>query len=117
MYNKILVKEEPIKKFAFICFLSAIISLGSGFIHRSISIIVAIFGYSLIVVRQHRFDKRRGLDPLSFSKKGNMPNASLDFNKQEMQLATIGVILILLSLVSGGIAPFAKRYILRLFYQ
>ena len=114
MLNKILVRDEPIKHFFYVCLLSILVSFGSGFIGRSISLVTAIFGYSLIVMRQFRFDKRRGLNPLAFSRKQNKSDSHQDFNKQEMQLATLGVIMFILSLISGGIAPYVKPYIMRL---
>jgi len=102
---------SPIKNYARICLICAVIGFGSGFIHRFISLSIAGFGYYLIILRKYRYDKRTGVNPFSISFKKMRLNDN--YNKQEMQLAAIGIILMVVSIVSGGVAPYMGEAIER----
>lgn len=102
---------SPINNYAQICFLCAVVGIGSGFIHRYVSLAIVGFGYYLIILRKYRYDKRTGANPFSISfKKMRFKD---NYNKQEMQLAAIGTILMVLSIISGGVAPYMGEAIER----
>jgi C4-dicarboxylate transporter len=101
----------PINNFGQICLITAVVGLGSGFVHRSISTILVFFGCFLFLFKTYRRDKRRGIKP--FSNSYREYNQPYHYNKQETQLATIGGILIILSLISGGFARYMGEVIYR----
>lgn len=98
----------PISHFGLICFICATVSFGSGFMHNSIPLILGVFGYCLIILRTYRRDKRIGVDPfsISFRKRKKSSQHLNDYNKQEVQLATIGGIIMFLSWLSYGFSPY-----------
>lgn len=81
----------PISHFGLICFICATVSFGSAFIHHSIPLARGPFGYCLIILRTYRRDKRIGVDPfsISFRKRKQTSQYLTNYNKQEVQLATI----------------------------
>lgn len=103
--------SSPIKNYAQLCLICAVVGLGSGFIHHYVSVTISIFGYSLIILSKYRYDKRTGADPFSISFKKMKLNDN--YNKQETQLVVMGGVLMFCSFFSGGFAPYMGRAVER----